>query len=128
MAVQAAGGQAILAFAVALALGVGIGVVGFALGRILSPTRELPKKRKRYECANPPVGRARGMFWMQYYPYLILFLTVEPAMVYSFFVCLTAASAPVRAAGVFAGIFALLLPPLVYGLRLAGRIELWSAD
>ncbi len=122
------GPSAFLAFSVALLLGVGIGVIGFMLGRVLAPTRRLPKKRERYECGNPPKGRARGIFTMQYYPYLIIFLTVEPVAIYGFLVALAAHQYVTRVAGLLGGIILLLIPPLIFGLRLAGRLELWSVE
>ncbi|RLG47828.1 MAG: hypothetical protein DRO06_02255 [Thermoproteota archaeon] len=111
------------AVAVALALGVGIGLIGYALGRFLSPSREFPRKRRRYECGNPPAGRARGILVVQYYPYLIVFLTVEPVLIY---VALALLAGPwaLPTAALMVGA---LLPPLIFALRTARRLELWSA-
>ncbi len=122
------GSSACLAFAVALLLGIGIGVIGYALGKILSPTRSLPKKKMRYECGNPPKGRARGIFTMQYYPYLIVFLTVEPVAIYGFLVALAAHARTLAVAGILGAMILMLIPPLIFGLRLAGRLELWSVE
>ena len=122
------GSSAFLAFVVALLLGVGIGVIGYVLGKLMAPTRELPKKKLRYECGNPPKGRARGIFTMQYYPYLIVFLTVEPVAIYGFLVALAAHTRTVAVAGILGAMILMLIPPLIFGLRLAGRIELWSVE
>ena len=122
------GPSAFLTFSVALLLGIGIGVIGFMLGKVLAPTRRLPKKRERYECGNPPMGRARGIFTMQYYPYLIIFLTVEPVAIYGFLVALAAHTRTVAVAGILGAMILMLIPPLIFGLRLAGRLELWSVE
>lgn len=118
---------AFVSITLGLVLGIGIGLIGILLGKVISPAREFPKKRERYECANPPRGRARGLLMMQYYPYLILFLTVEPIMIYSFLLLLEAHSYPLYTLLLFLGVIGILLPPLIFGLHSARRLELWSA-
>lgn len=118
----------LLAFSAALVIGIGIGALGFVLGRILSPARSLQRKRLRYECGNPPTGRARGLFIMQYYPYLIVFLTVEPAMIYSFLLLMEARFSPLRVLLLFLLILCILIPPLIFGLSSARRLRLWVAE
>ncbi len=116
-----------ITFSLGIIIGVGIGLVGLLLGKLLAPTRDLPKKRERYECANPPRGRARGLFMMQYYPFLILFLTLEPIMIYSFLFLLEAHVNIVNTFLLFLGIVAILVAPLIFGLYSVRRLELWSA-
>ncbi|MEM1521071.1 MAG: NADH-quinone oxidoreductase subunit A [Candidatus Korarchaeum sp.] len=118
---------AVITFSLGLLLGLGIGVIGILVGKIVSLSRESPRKRERYECANPPRGRARGLLMMQYYPYLILFLTIEPIMIYSFLLLLEAHSYPHLILPLFLGILGIVIPPLIFGLRSARRLELWSA-
>jgi len=120
--------QIMLTFSAALIIGVGIGILGFILGRLLAPSRNLERKRLRYECGNPPRGRARGLFMMQYYPYLIVFLTVEPVMIYSFLLLMEAHSSPSRVLLLFLIILGIITPPLVFGLNSARRLKLWSAE
>jgi NADH-quinone oxidoreductase subunit A len=117
----------LVTFSIGLILGIGLGIVGIALGKIISPSRDFPKKRERYECANPPVGRARGLLMMQYYPFLLLFLTIEPIMIYSFLFLLESYKYPLSALLLFTGILGLMIPPLIFGLHSARRLELWSA-
>ncbi len=123
-----AGWTVFLTFVVGLAIGVGLGIIGLLLGKLVSPSKELPKKRERYECANPPKGRARGWFMMQYYPYLIIFLTIEPIMIFSFLFLLGAHVHTLFVSALFAAILGVLIPPLIFGLSSARRLELWSAD
>lgn len=118
----------VISLTLGLIVGIGIGIIGIILGKILSPSRNFPKKRERYECANPPRGRARGLLMMQYYPYLILFLTLEPIMIYSFLFLLEARSYPSLTLLLFLGIIGALIPPLIFGLHSARRLELWSAQ
>lgn len=115
------------AFTVGLGLTAGIllGLIGILLGRILPPSREYPLKRERFEAGNPPKGRARGWFSMQYYPYLIVFLTVEPVIVYSFLYLLATKSYPYDSITLLALIIAILTPPLIFGLDSARKIREW---
>ncbi|MEM1520986.1 MAG: NADH-quinone oxidoreductase subunit A [Candidatus Korarchaeum sp.] len=119
--------DAALAFSLGISLGLGIGIIGILLGKLLSPSKSFPRKGERYECANPPAGRARGLLMMQYYPYLILFLTIEPIMIYSFLFLLEAHSYPAFILYLFLGILGIIIPPLIFGLQSARRLELWSA-
>ena len=120
--------QVLLAFSAVLIIGIGIGVLGFILGRLLAPSRSLERKRLRYECGNPPRGRARGLLMMQYYPYLIVFLTVEPVMIYSFLLLMEAHNSPYRVMLLFLTVLGIITPPLVFGLNSAWRLKLWSAE
>ncbi|MCS7102747.1 MAG: NADH-quinone oxidoreductase subunit A [Candidatus Korarchaeum sp.] len=117
----------VITFSLGLILGLGIGIIGILLGKIISPFKEFPRKRERYECANPPRGRARGLLMMQYYPYLILFLTIEPIMIYSFLLLLESHVYPSFTLLLFLGILGIIIPPLIFGLHSARRLELWSA-
>ncbi len=101
-----------------------VGLLGYTLGRIIPPRRKLARKYDRYESGNPPIGRARGLFTMQYYPYVIMFLVVEPISI--FLIILSLAREYVIASGFYIFLtFLTLIPPLIYGLKEAERIELW---
>lgn len=96
------------------------------LARIFT-TRDYSKEKfDRYEAGNPPFGRARGLFPMQYYPYLIIFLTVEPVLIYLFLVMMALHESTIAVGLLFSGISALLAFPLLFGLDSAGRLKLWS--
>jgi len=101
-----------------------VGLLGYTLGRIIPPRRKLTRKYDRYESGNPPIGRARGLFTMQYYPYVIIFLVVEPISI--FLIILSLARDYVIASGFYTFLtFLTLILPLIYGLKEAERIELW---
>lgn len=119
--------EVLVTFSLGVAIGIGLGIIGFILGRLLAPTKDFPRKRERYECANPPRGRARGLFMMQYYPFLILFLTLEPIMIYSFLFLMEAHRYIFNVSLLFAAIVAVLVSPLIFGMYYVRRLELWSA-
>ncbi|MDK2383254.1 MAG: NADH-quinone oxidoreductase subunit A [Candidatus Korarchaeota archaeon] len=119
--------EILVTFSLGIAIGIGLGIIGFILGKILSPAKEYPRKRERYECANPPRGRARGLFMMQYYPFLILFLTLEPIMIYSFLFLMEAHRYILNTTLLFGAMVAILASPLVFGIYYVRRLELWSA-
>jgi len=119
--------EVLVTFSIGVAIGIGLGVIGFVLGRLLAPSKYLPKKRERYECANPPRGRARGLFMMQYYPFLILFLTIEPIMIYSFLFLMEAHRYVLNVSLLFVAMVAILVSPLIFGIYYVRRLELWSA-
>ncbi len=119
--------EVLVTFSLGVAIGIGLGIIGFILGKILSPAKEYPRKRERYECANPPRGRARGLFMMQYYPFLILFLTLEPIMIYSFLFLMEAHRYILNTTLLFGAMVAILASPLVFGIYYVRRLELWSA-
>ena len=125
MAVFSFDANAAVSLGLAIVLGVVVGLVGFMMGRILPPRKEYPLKRERFEAGNPPKGRARGWFAMQYYPYLIVFLTVEPIVVYSFLFLMSIREMPLSASTLLTVILLSLIPPLVFGLDAARRVEQW---
>jgi len=117
--------DAIIVIGTALIIGFLVGLVGLIIGRIVSPSREYPLKRERFEAGNPPKGRARGWFAMQYYPYLIVFLTIEPIIVYSYLFLMVAHNLIVEAATIFGLIILMIIPPLIFGLDSARRVREW---
>ena len=117
--------KVVLTLAIAAIVGVGTGILGYAIGRLVTPFEYSHAKVKRYEAGNPPTGRARGWFSMQYYAYLIIFLTVEPILVYSFLFLMEAHLLFHDVVRLFLLILGLLIPPLIFGLDAARRVKLW---
>ncbi|MGC8569282.1 MAG: NADH-quinone oxidoreductase subunit A [Nitrososphaeria archaeon] len=73
--------------AAVLLIGVLISFASFIIGSALA--REGGKdKAKRFESGNEEMGRARGLYVMQYYPYLLVFMIGEPIFVVLFTVLL----------------------------------------
>ncbi len=100
-------------------------VIAFVAGRVLTSRNPSREKFARFEAGNPPFGKARGLFPMQYYPYLIIFLTVEPLAIYLFLIMMTLHALPVMVALLFAGLSLVLAIPLIFALGSARRLDLW---
>ncbi|KXB04879.1 hypothetical protein AKJ48_01125 [candidate division MSBL1 archaeon SCGC-AAA261O19] len=100
-------------------------LIGATLARVLTPREYSVEKLDRYEAGNPPYGRARGFFPMQYYPYLIIFLTVEPVMIYLFLVLMALHESTIAVGLLFVGLSVLLALPLVFALDSARRLKYW---
>lgn len=115
----------LVVLSLAVIIGFGIGIVGYILARLVSPRKELPLKRERYECGNRPLGRARGWYAMQYYAFLILFLTIEPISIYLFILLIMANTAIVDVTLLFVLILGMLIPTLYFGVKVARRVGLW---
>jgi len=116
----------IVAFALALAAGVGFGIVGYVISRAVAPPKPLPMKNERFECGNPPTNQGRGHLTMQYYAYLVVFLTVEPVFIYSFLLLMDAHQAFFNTVALFGIILLMLTPPVIFGLDSARKIRLWK--
>ena len=115
---------------VILSLGVVVGVLGYLVSRLITPRREYTSnlsKFMRFEAGNPPHGRARGFFVMQYYAYLIIFLTVEPIVIYFFIVMMDILAYPISII-IFSILTLSLIPPLIFGLNEAKKVSVWILE
>jgi len=103
-----------------------LAVVLFAL--LLSAGKEHPMKRARYEAGNPPKGEARTWLPMQYFGYLIIFLSLEPILILLFLFpeYVRATGDTVRPLLLTLIILLIAVPPLVFGLKQADRVEFWK--
>ncbi len=118
----------LIVLSMSVIVGLGIGLLGFLLARLVSPRKDLPLKQLRYECGNKPLGRARGWYAMQYYAFLILFLTVEPISIYLFILLIMANTALIDVSILFLLILGMLAPTLYFGVKVAGRVKLWLME
>jgi NADH-quinone oxidoreductase subunit A len=100
-------------------------LLAFIAARVLTPRHPTPEKFARFEAGNPPYGRARGLFPMQYYPYLIVFLTVEPLVIYLFLIMMVLHQMAIAVGLLFAGLSIVVAVPLLFALDSARRLELW---
>ena len=117
----------LISLLLALAIGLGAGLAGLIISRLITPRKDYAMKKERFECANPAVGKARGWFMMQYFGYIIIFLTVEPLMIYSFLFLLAGRVLFLNTVQLFAAILLMLAPPLIFGLNSATKLELWRS-
>jgi len=116
----------LIAFVLAIAGGIGFGVIGFAISRVVAPPKPLPLKNERFECGNQPTYEGRGHLTMQYYAYLVVFLTVEPVFIFWFLLLMDAHQAFWTTVELFGVILAMLIPPIIFGLDSARKIGLWK--
>lgn len=116
----------IIAFVLALGAGIGFGIFGYAISKLVAPPKPLPMKNERFECGNPPTRQGRGQLTMQYFAYLVVFLTVEPVFIYSFLLLMDAHEAFTNVVVLFSMIILMLIPPIIFGLDSARRVRLWK--
>jgi len=115
----------LIAFVLALIGGLSAGLLGYVISRLVAPPKYLPMKYERFEAANPPTKKGRGWFTMQYYAYLVVFLTVEPVFIYLFLLLMEAHTLFYNVMQLFGLILLMLIPPIVFGLDAARKISLW---
>ncbi len=83
--------DSVLGVGIILVIGLVAPVLVLLIGKALAGP-EHPMKRKRFESGNAPVGKSRGFFSMQYYPYLLMFIIAEPFAIFLFIISMSASS------------------------------------
>ena len=117
------------AFALIL-LTAGFGII-FAAPVILipwlfAPRNPTPMKRATFEAGQVPTGEARVHLMMQYYPYLLIFVVMDVISMFLFAWATTTITMSSIDTSLVMGIFLLVIfMALGFGLRLAGKKELW---
>lgn len=92
---------------------------------MLSARDKAPIRDSLFESGQVPVGEGRRRLVMQYYPYLIMFVVFDVLAMFLFAWGIAYAGIGLEGS-VFVLIFlAVLVPPLIYALRLSGKKELW---
>ncbi|MET1129086.1 MAG: NADH-quinone oxidoreductase subunit A [Thermoproteota archaeon] len=100
-----------------------------AVAFLMLGTRSLDHrlKRLRYEAGNPPEGRSRFPTLYQYFGYVVMFIALDPVFMLLFL--LPVALAEWGRASVLTLVSVLvLLPPIVYAVRYAKRVDYWSLE
>ncbi len=110
-----------LDIAVILIIGVVISYLAVAIGLALSRGTSKDKV-KRFESGNEELGRARGLYIMQYYPYLLVFMLTEPVFVVLFTILLYLHLVSYI---VFLISLVIFSPSLVFALKEAKVIKKW---
>ena len=117
------------AFALIL-LTAGFGIV-FATPVILipwffAPRNPTPMKRATFEAGQVPTGEARVHLMMQYYAYLLIFVVMDVISMFLFAWATTSIKLSSIDSSLVMGLFIMVIfVPLGYGLRLAGKKDLW---
>ncbi|AWR97627.1 hypothetical protein DFR86_08760 [Acidianus sulfidivorans JP7] len=94
-----------------------VGYGGYKLLSLIVPQDPTPIKVSRFEAGNIPSGEGRLWFPLQYYGYLLVYVTIEPILVLLFVL----ASAPIfhnfilfRNLGLILFSFIILVYPVIY--------------
>lgn len=116
----------IIALILALSVGIGFGLIGYVISRLVAPPKPLPMKNERFECGNLPTKQGRSKLTMQYFAYLVVFLTIEPVFIYSFLLLMDAHQAFLKVVEDFGLILLMVFPPIIFGLDSARKIKLWT--
>lgn len=103
-----------------------IPLLAYIVTAVISPRISFPTKRERFESGNPPIGRARGYFLMQYYPYLLMFTSLEPLLIMLLFLILIPYTSTL--VYILISLIVIIIPSFVYAYKHAEEIDLWRED
>ena len=106
---------------VVLLIGIAVPALSYVVGAALY-RGDTANKRKRFESGNEEIGRGRGMFIMQYYPYALIFMASEPAFIilFVFLLIFNYISYIIFILGVL-----IYVPALIFAANLAREIRKW---
>lgn len=104
-----------------------ISIVGFIVGRALA-TKDYPMTFERFESGNPPVGRGKGWFVMQYYPYALMFMIIEPIIIFLLFLLVGFKNYPIDALLIAVISISIALPAILFANGQAKVIEKWKME
>ncbi|MFP3220141.1 MAG: NADH-quinone oxidoreductase subunit A [Candidatus Marsarchaeota archaeon] len=116
----------VVAVGIIVLIGLVAPVIVLLIGKAFAGS-EHPMKRKRFESGNPPLGAGRGFFSMEYYPYLLMFILVEPYSVFLFLVGMAFASEPYISGILMLGGAVALVVVLSWARRVAREGERFGA-
>jgi len=105
-------------------IGIAVPLLSYLIGRALA-SPDYPSKARRFESGNEQMGRARGVFLMQYYPYALLFMTVEPFVVFIFILLLVFGLSTTLAFIIGLGI---MVPSMLYATKNAKVVARWAVE
>lgn len=94
---------------------------------LIAPRRPTPYKLMRYEAGNPETGPAKAPLAMQYLGYLLMLVTLEPAVAIPIAVYMAFNDLALTIVSALLG-GAVAVAASVYGYRYAKRIELWRVS
>jgi len=94
----------------------------------ISPEIEYVMKRERFESGNPRSGRSRGFFIMQYYPFLLMFSSLEPLIVLLVFILISPHELLNLITYAVLVSFIIILPILYFAYKFAEDLSLWREE
>jgi NADH-quinone oxidoreductase subunit A len=122
--------QSLVAFGLPSILTLALGYGGYKIISLMVPHNPTPLKISRFEAGNVPYGEGRLWFPLQYYGYLLMYVTIEPILILLFAI----ASAPLlgnfilfRNLMIIIGSFIVLIYPVMYySITQINMIENWE--
>lgn len=105
--------------------GVLTSVIVIVIPYIFAPKKPNPIKESTFECGQVPVGEARVSLMMQYYAYLLMFVVCDVMVMFLFAWAVAYLNVGIHTSLYIIVFLGLILVPIVYALRLAGKRELW---
>lgn len=109
--------QAIMAFGLPTILILGLGYGGYKILSLILPQNPTPLKISRFEAGNVPYGEGRLWFPLQYYGYLLMYVTIEPIIILLFAIALAPLQGNFllfRNLLIITGSFIILIYPVMY--------------
>lgn len=94
---------------------------------LIAPRRPTPNKLMRYEAGNPEAGPAKSPLAMQYLGYILMLVTLEPAVAIPLAVQMAFKDTALTIATSLIG-GAVAIAASLYGYQYAKKIELWRAS
>lgn len=95
------------------------------LSYLISPHNPNPRKAAPFECGQVPSGKGRIRMFMQYYPYLLMFLLFDLISMFLYAWALALEVLPIWSMWFVLIFLATLALPLYLALHLSGKRELW---
>lgn len=117
-------GGVIIDVGIIMLIGIAVPILSYLIGKALA-SPDYPSKTRRFESGNEQIGRARGIFLMQYYPYALLFMTVEPFVVFVFILLLVLGVSTTIAFVVGVGV---MVPSMLYATKNAKVAARWVVE
>ncbi|MFX0168343.1 MAG: NADH-quinone oxidoreductase subunit A [Candidatus Hodarchaeota archaeon] len=100
-------------------------ILVLVLSYFVSPRNPSPRKAMPFESGQIPKGKGRTRLFMQYYPYLLMFLLFDLTSMFLYAWALTLEILP-SGSILFVVLFLVILAfPLIMALYLSRRRELW---
>ncbi len=100
-------------------------VLILVLSYFVSPRNPSPRKAMPFESGQIPTGKGRTRLFMQYYPYLLMFLLFDLTSIFLYAWALTLGILPPGSIVFVVFFIGILAFPLVMALYLSGRRDLW---
>jgi NADH-quinone oxidoreductase subunit A len=122
--------NALLAFGLPLLIFIGLGYAIYLILKLILPSRYNPIKVSRFEAGNIPTGEGRLWFPLQYFGYVLVYMSLEPIIV----ILLIISQTPyyinnnifLKLLIIVCSFVVLMYPVIYYGIKLSDMIKYWE--